>query len=122
MQIAERNRQIKKTLEKSFGRGNIRVRGSRGTAYGWVSVHINYAPRTPDHRSQIVALIRKMFARDGIEIGTYGYDDPGSDYGFGKKIHLGFERCQYQSEHELRMAETNAPVMVKVLHDGTLAI
>lgn len=104
MTIAERNRAIKKLLEKSFGRGNVTVRGSRGTAYGWVSVGINYAPRSPDHRSEIVALIWKMFKRDGIEIGTYGYDDPGSDYGYGSTIHFNFQPCQFQTEHESRMA------------------
>lgn len=69
------------------------VRGSRGTAHGWVSVHIAYSPKDVEHRREIEALIWKMFARDKIEIGTYGYDDPGSDYGYGRKIHLGFDPC-----------------------------
>lgn len=122
MEIAERNRAIKNLLVKSFGRGNVTVRGSRGTAYGWVSVSINYAPRTPEHRRQIEALIWKMFERDGIKIDTYGYDDPGSDYGYGKKIHLDFLPCQFKTEFESRMADTNETVTVKVLNDGTLAI
>ena len=38
MAIAERNRRIKKVLGKFFGRENIRVKGGRGTAYGWVEI------------------------------------------------------------------------------------
>lgn len=38
--IAARNRQLKKVLEAHYGRGTIAVRGSRGTGYGWVHVTI----------------------------------------------------------------------------------
>ena len=34
MTTAARNRQIKKTLEQAFGKNKVRVRGSRGSAYG----------------------------------------------------------------------------------------
>ena len=90
MSTAERNRALKKVLEQAFGRGKVRVRGSRGTAHGWVSVRIAFAPRnlreSQELRSQVMALI----AAAKIEIGTYGYDDPGSDYGYGKTINIGF--------------------------------
>jgi hypothetical protein len=99
MNIAERNRLIKKILTKSFGTG-VTVRGSRGTAYGWVTVKIPYAPRDREHRRQIEALIWKLFDRDGIKIGTYGYDDPSSDYGYGKKIHFDFLPCVYDGPYE----------------------
>jgi hypothetical protein len=99
MNIAERNRLIKKILVKSFGAG-VTVRGSRGTAYGWVTVNIPYAPRDREHRRQIEALIWKMFDQAGISIGTYGYDDPGSDYGYGKEIHFGFLPCLYDGPYE----------------------
>jgi hypothetical protein len=33
---AERNRKLKAVLVAEFGRGNVVVRGARGTAYGWV--------------------------------------------------------------------------------------
>lgn len=107
MEIAARNRLIKKVLTESFGKGTVTVRGSRGTAHGWVTVNIDYTPRTPDHRSEIIAMIWKLFAAKGIKIGTYGYDDPSSDYGFGSTIHWGFNRCQFQSEHEARIADLN---------------
>ena len=93
MSYAERNRAIKKLLERSFGHGKVTVRGSRGTAYGWVSVHISYAPRDREHRQAIIDMIWKMFSAANIQIGTYGYDDPGSDYGYGSKIHLDLDAC-----------------------------
>jgi hypothetical protein len=90
MSTATRNRQIKKVLEQRYGRGNVRVTGSRGTGYGWVNVKITmpkdgryYAER----RDEVMAII----CENNIEIGTYGYDDPGSDYGFGSKILISFD-------------------------------
>ena len=40
MRVAERNRAIKKALAKVFGFQNVRVKGDRGTAYGWVDITI----------------------------------------------------------------------------------
>jgi hypothetical protein len=99
MTIAERNRLIKKILTDAFGTGNVTVRGSRGTAYGWVSVRINYTPHDPERRREVESLIWKLFEQAKIEIDTYGCDDPGSDYGFGKKIHIGFNPCTYQGPY-----------------------
>ena len=53
MEIAERNRLIKKVLSKSFGAGKVHVRGSRGTAYGWVTVNIDYTPHDRAHRGTL---------------------------------------------------------------------
>jgi hypothetical protein len=100
MDIAERNRTIKRVLEQAFGRGNVTVRGSRGTAYGWVTVHIKYSPHDREQRRELIAQVWKLFAAAGIKIDTYGYDDPGSDYGFGKKIHLDFDPLIYQGPYE----------------------
>ena len=86
MTAAARNRQIKKTLEQAFGRGKVRVRGSRGTAYGWVSVHITYSPRNIREQQELRTQVMALLNTAKIEIGTYGYDDPGSDYGYGKTI------------------------------------
>lgn len=33
-----------------------------------------------------------------IEIGTYGYDDPGSDYGYGKTINIDFADCREKAD------------------------
>ncbi len=91
MTIAARNRMIKSLLSKAFAPHKVTVRGSRGTAYGWVTVNIGYAPKSLDERRELVAKIWQIFAAAKIEIGTYGYDDPGSDYGFGREIHLNFD-------------------------------
>ena len=40
MFVPERNKRIKKELVKMYGYKNVRVQGSRGTAYGWVSIYI----------------------------------------------------------------------------------
>jgi hypothetical protein len=92
MTTAKRNAAIKKLLEAHYGVGKVWVRGSRGTAYGWVSVYID----TPvsDERgafSEEYAKANKI-VMDAFreEIGTYGYDDPGSDYGYGSKINFSF--------------------------------
>jgi hypothetical protein len=94
MTTAERNRALKKVLEQAFGRGKVRVRGSRGTAYGWVSVKIAFAPRNLRESQELRSKVMALIAAAKIEIGTYGYDDPGSDYGFGKTINVTFEDCR----------------------------
>jgi len=94
MSMAERNRALKKTLEQAFGRGKVSVKGSRGTAYGWVKVEIAYAPRDSAERDELKAKVWELIREAKIEVGTYGYDDPGSDYGFGSKMHLDFEQCR----------------------------
>ena len=91
MTIAQRNRLIKKLLSQAFGQGKVTVRGSRGTGYGWVRVSIGYAPRDHEEHDALVKKIWELFDKAKIEIDTYGYDDPGSDYGYGRKIHLDFE-------------------------------
>ena len=91
MTVAERNRLIKKILTAKYGKGKVTVRGSTGTAYGWVTVRIDFAPKNIDDRRDHETAIWKLFDENKIEIGTYGYDSPGSDYGHGRKIHLDFD-------------------------------
>jgi hypothetical protein len=70
--IAARNRAIKKTLELAFGRGKVRVRGSRG---GYVNVHINITPldwqQEQDLQSQCKAALRAA----GVDLGRAYTDD-----------------------------------------------
>lgn len=86
MDVAARNRLIKQILVKEYGKGNVTVRGSRGTAYGWVSVEV----RTELNRTELTAQVWALLEAAGLgqEIGTYGYNDPGSDYGYGRRIHI----------------------------------
>jgi hypothetical protein len=88
---AQRNRIIKTTLEKEYGKGKVWVRGSRGTAYGWVDVFVDIEISSVQWASERQK-IRKLLDDAKVEIGTYGYDDPGSDYGYGSKINYTFNR------------------------------
>ena len=99
MKTAERNRALKKVVEKAFGRGKVRVKGSRGTAHGWVSVKIAHHPRNNREAQELRSLVNGLIAAAGIEIGTYGYDDPGSDYGFGNTINISFEDCREKADY-----------------------
>ena len=94
MSCAERNRKIKQVLTTAFGTGKVTVKGSRGTAYGWVSIHIAYAPKDRAELEILTGKVWELFKAAKIEIGTYGYNDPGSDYGFGSKMHLNFDQCR----------------------------
>lgn len=91
MSMAERNRALKRVMENAFGRGKVAVRGSRGTAYGWVTLRIAYAPRNRREAEELRAEVWRLIRAAKIEIGTYGYDDPGSDYGYGSTISINFE-------------------------------
>lgn len=96
--IATRNRNLKKVLEQAFGRGKVTVRGSRGTAYGWVSVRIAYAPRNNREATELRSQVNALISAAKITIDTYGYDDPGSDYGHGRKINISFDSPREQAD------------------------
>jgi hypothetical protein len=78
MDVATRNRAIKKLLEAQYGRGNVSVRGSRGTAYGWVNIEID-APKPDNPYSEYSAEIEEMIAAAGLRLDTY--------YGYGPLQH-----------------------------------
>ena len=92
--VAERNRAIKAALSKAFAPHKVTVRGSRGTGYGWVRVNIHYAPRDRAESHELYGMAQRLACvaakRAGNSIGTYGYDDPGSDYGYGSQINISF--------------------------------
>ena len=93
---AQRNRRIKKVLVEHFGRENVKVTGGRGTAYGWVHVYINLEPATGAERSALRTKTEELIAGANVSIGTYGYDDPGSDYGFGREISIDFSPWHFK--------------------------
>lgn len=97
MTIAERNRAIKRTLETAFGRGRVTVRGSRGTAHGWLTVSIDWTPLDIDQKREMDGLVWSLLEAAKLDtlIGSYGYADPGSDYGCGRCIHLNFNACRF---------------------------
>lgn len=111
--IAERNRRLKKLLEAAFGRGKVSVKGSRGTSYGWVTVNIAYAPRDRAEHDELQKKVWHIVKAGQIEIGTYGYDDLGSDYGYGSKIHINFEQCRDVFNPGERVTFLDRPAIVK---------
>ena len=86
--IAKRNRAIKKVLSKEFGRENVRVRGERGTAYGWVNVTVTipanfritdggyYTQEAKEAMNQTQRRVIEILKREGLweQLGIY-YDD-----------------------------------------------
>src|SRR3546814_80327 len=90
MSTADRNRKLKRALAHHFGPGKVRVWGSRGTSYGWVTVEVAMPAETMERRRALEAEVWKVIRENQIDIGTYGYDDPGSDYGHGSTIHINF--------------------------------
>lgn len=87
MTTAQRNRKLKSLLATEFGHDKVWVRGDRGTAYGWITVYIE-TNEPWGAKKRVWDLIKA----NNIEIGTYGYDDPGSDYGYGSKININLSR------------------------------
>ena len=97
---ADRNRKLKKALVAHFGNGKVSVRGSRGTAYGWVTVTIDIVPDDSEHQRAMQAKVWELIRANDISIGTYGYDDPGSDYGHGSCIHINFADPDFHVRNE----------------------
>ena len=98
MTVAERNRALKSIMSKAFAPHKVTVRGSRGTAYGWVDLHIAYSPRNRREGEELRQKVWAVINENKISIDSYGYDDPGSDYGHGSKIHIGFDAYREQAD------------------------
>jgi hypothetical protein len=93
MDTATRNRQIKKVLTGVFGAGKVNVRGSRGTAYGWVSVTIDHTPLDADRASELRSLCFQLLAKHKIDLGR-AYTDDTCQYETNQ-CHIGFNACRY---------------------------
>jgi hypothetical protein len=93
MNIAERNRAIKRTLARVFGRDKIKVRGSRGTGYGWVSVDIDYTPLDVEQRQELVKLCKQLLRTAKIDLG-FCYTDDTCQY-TSDQCHINFNTCRY---------------------------
>jgi hypothetical protein len=132
---AERNRKIKAVLTEAFGKGKVSVRGHKGTAAGWVTVDIAFAPKNREELETLRAKVWELFAAANVTIGTFGYDGPGSDYGHGSTMHLNFLQCRDVFNAGERVTYCGKPGVVKdreyskggdwyvvALDDGTTAI
>lgn len=96
MSYAERNRAIKKLVAQAFPGHKVRVRGHTGTARGWISINIEYAPRDWREAQELKKLVQQLVVRSGNSPGRFGYDDPGSDYGYGLRMHVNFNQVREQ--------------------------
>lgn len=90
---ADRNRAIKKTLEQAFGRGKVRVRGSRGTGYGWVSVHIDWTPLDSDQSQDMRGKCKQLLRAAKIDLGRT-YTDDTCQYE-SDKCHIDFNQARF---------------------------
>jgi hypothetical protein len=104
--MAERNRAIKRTLESAFGRGKIRVRGARGTAYGYVDVDIDWTPLDVEQAQTMKAHCKALLRAAAIDLGRT-YTDDSCQYE-SDMCHIGFNQCRY--------------FRTMRLSDGTLAV
>ena len=86
MEIRERNLAIKRLLEKAFGKGKVKTRGGRGTAYGWVHIDIAYAPRNRREDMELRPLVERLILTAGIQIGSFD----SADYGSGREMIVNF--------------------------------
>jgi hypothetical protein len=92
---ATRNRAIKTTLEAAFGKGKVSVRGSRGSAAGWVTIDIDWTPLDQDQSRRMHAEVKSLLAAAKINLGTC-YTDDDCRYEMDK-CHLNFNRSRYYS-------------------------
>lgn len=106
-EIAERNRQIKKTLERAFGRGKIRVRGSRGTGYGYVSVQIDYTPVDVDVCQELQQKCKQLLRAAKIDLGR-AYTDDTCQYTTDQCL-ISFNTCRYRQT--MRMSDGSLSVI-----------
>lgn len=74
-QTAARNRAIKTTLESAFGKGKVSVRGSRGTAYGYVTAYINWTPLDCEQSNRMHGECKALLHAAKIDLGHAYTDD-----------------------------------------------
>jgi len=104
---AERNRAIKRTLESAFGRGKIRVRGARGTAYGYVDVDIDWTPLDSDQAQTMRAHCKALLHAARIDLGHAFTDD--TCQWSTDQCHIGFNPARYH--RTMRMSDGTLAVM-----------
>src|SRR3990167_8581912 len=95
--IAARNRAIKKTLELAFGRGKVRVRGSRGTGYGYVSVRIDHTPLDWQRAQELQGQCKALLRAAKIDLG-FAYTDDTCER-TTDKCSIGFNQCRYRTTY-----------------------
>lgn len=101
-----RNASIKKILRAAFPGRKITVRGSRGTAYGYASVKIDWTPLDQDEAREMKSLCFQLLAKAQIDLGSRYTDDT----------------CQYTCS-EVSIDFNNARYYRAMKHDdGTMSV
>src|SRR5690348_15463054 len=95
MDNAERNRQIKKLLEAEFGKGAVRIKGGRGSSYGWVHVYIDKTPLDNDEAESLRAKATQIIKQSGAPLGTYYSDDYSDQRAYGR-LTIRFKSIRYR--------------------------
>jgi len=97
MDIPTRNRAIKRTLSAAFAPHKVTVRGSRGTSYGWATVHIAYSPLDIDEAGKLRALAYKLLRLANIDLGSRYTDDTCEHT--APEVRVEFNRPRYWRTH-----------------------
>jgi hypothetical protein len=88
----------KKTLETvSEFKGKVRVRGSRGTGYGYVSVRIDYTPLDIDVRRDLEDKCKQLLRAAKIDLGRAYTDDTCQH--LTDQCSISFNSCRYYRTH-----------------------
>lgn len=107
MSKAIRNRAIKSTLESAFGRGKVKVRGARGTAYGYVDVSIDWTPLDSVQSTTMLAHCKALLRAAGIDLGR-AYTDDTCEFEMDM-CHIGFNPSRYF--HTMRHSDGTLSVL-----------
>ena len=94
MDYAQRNRSIKAVLAKRFGAGKVRVRGGKGSSYGWAYIDIDYTPLDQDEARALSQEVVQLLDAAGLKFSGY-YSDDYSDQRTYPKRSIQFNTCRY---------------------------
>ena len=92
-EIAARNRRIKKILSATFGADKVKVHGNRGTAYGWVSIKIDWTPLDIERSNDMHGLVMQLLKSNGIKFSQYWPDDNSNSA--RDEVQLSFNQARY---------------------------
>jgi len=132
MGVKERNKAIKAALAKEFGFRNVRVKGGRGTAYGWVDIYVTAEKPHPgpceeptlfgecekcrekkeEVRDKVWQILRETELYD--EIGVY-YDDFNEE----RKMCTVIVELKEDAETTREKEEVSSGNGYKVVHEGS---
>lgn len=94
MDIAARNRAIKRVLGQVFGRDKVRVRGSRGTGYGYVRVQIDHTPRDWEQSAELQRQCKALLRASKVDLG-FSYTDDTCQH-TSDQCSISFNRSRYE--------------------------